>query len=106
MDNIKNPIFIKNSTDPISGNFVKEIRVMKVMKDTEHKKNRIKYDMVWQYYRDRNRKSIEEIYKEHKGKQIKIIYFGDSIIHELECPNIKLLTKQKNDNQSEQLNNT
>lgn len=86
MEKLKNPIFIENSTDPINQKFVKEIRVMKKMKDTKNAVDKIKYDLVWQYYRDRNRKSIKQIYKENKGKYIKIIYFGESTIYEIECP--------------------
>ena len=56
-----NPIFISNSTDPSNGKIVKEIRLQKKMKDIKYKKDRIKYDIVWQYMRDRNRQSIGSI---------------------------------------------
>ncbi len=75
-----NPIFIANSTDPLNGKIVKEIRLKKQMKDTKYKKDRIKYDIVWQYMRDRNRQSVESIYKKYNDKTLQIIYYGDSII--------------------------
>jgi len=80
--NLKNPVFIANSTDPLNGKFVKEIRVQKIMKDTQFKQNRIKFDIVWQYMRDRGRQSVESIYKKHKGKLLHIIYSGDPIIYD------------------------
>lgn len=80
--NLKNPVFIANSTDPLNGKFVKEIRVQKIMKDTQFKQNRIKFDIVWQYMRDRNRQSVESIYKKHKGKLLHIIYSGDPVIYD------------------------
>ena len=79
---LKNPIFIKNCTDPINNYKVKSIWVHKIMKDTQFKKNREKWDLKWQYYRDRNRTSIETFYKQNKGKIIKITYFGDPIQYE------------------------
>ena len=80
--NLKNPIFISNSTDPLNCKFVKEIRVQKIMKDTQFKKNRIKYDIVWQYMRDRKHQSVESIYKKYKGKLLHVIYSGDPIIYD------------------------
>jgi hypothetical protein len=77
-----NQIFIANSTDPLNGKIVKEIRLKKIMKDTQYKKDRIKYDIVWQYMRDRNRQSVESIYKKHNGKLLHVIYNGDHIIHD------------------------
>jgi hypothetical protein len=82
MDKLKNPIFINNCTDPLNGKMVKEIRVLKHMKDTQFKTDRIKYDMVWQYYRDRNRTAVIDVYKKYKGKELKIIYSGDPVIHD------------------------
>jgi hypothetical protein len=77
-----NQIFIANSTDPLNGKIVKEIRLQKIMKNTQYKKDRIKYDIVWQYMRDRNRQSVESIYKKHNGKLLHIIYSGDHIIYD------------------------
>ena len=77
-----NPIFIANSTDPLNGKIVKEIRLQKIMKNTQSKKDRIKYDIVWQYMRDRNRQSIESIYKKYNGKLLHVIYKGDHIIYD------------------------
>lgn len=84
----KNPIFLKNSTDPTNGKLVKEIRLLKKMKPTAREQDRFKWDMIWQYYRDRGqgRKSVEQVYKENKGRKIKIIYFGDPVIHEIDIP--------------------
>ena len=82
MDNLKNPVFIQNITDPINGKKVKEIRVKHQMKDTQYKTDRFKYDMVWQYYRDRARASVESIYKKYKGMELKVIYSGDPVIYD------------------------
>jgi hypothetical protein len=80
--NLKNPIFMANSVDPLNGKFVKEIRAQKIMKDTQFKQNRIKFDIVWQYMRDRHRQSVESIYKKHKGKLLHVIYSGDPVIYD------------------------
>jgi hypothetical protein len=80
--NLKNPIFIANSIDPLNGKFVKEIRAQKIMKDTQFKQNRIKFDIVWQYMRDRGRQSVESIYKKHKGKLLHVIYSGDPVVYD------------------------
>ena len=82
MDNLKNPVFIQNITDPTNGKYVKEIRVKKQMKDTQFKTDRFKYDMVWQYYRDRSRTAVGDVYKKYKGKELKIIYSGDPVIYD------------------------
>jgi hypothetical protein len=79
---LKNPVFIANSIDPLNGKFVKEIRAQKIMKDTQFKQNRIKFDIVWQYMRDRGRQSVESIYKKHKGKLLHVIYSGDPVIYD------------------------
>lgn len=79
---LKNPIFIANSTDPLNGKFVKEIRAQKIMKDTQFKQNRIKFDIVWQYMRDRGRQSVESIYKKYKGKLLHVVYSGDPVIYD------------------------
>ena len=86
---MSNPIFIANSTDPINKRIVKEIRLQKIMKDTINKKNRIKYDIVWQYMRDRNRQSVESIYKKYNNKLLHIIYSGDHIIYDFTYNPIK-----------------
>ena len=82
LDQLKNPIFIANSTDPLNGKYVKEIRAEKHMKDTQFKKDRIKYDLVWQYMRDRGRQSVESIYKKYANKPLKVIYSGDSVVYD------------------------
>jgi len=86
---MSNQIFISNSTDPLNGKIVKEIRLQKIMKDTQYKKNRIKYDIVWQYMRDRNRQSVENIYKKHNGKLLHVIYKGDHIIYDFIYSSVK-----------------
>lgn len=78
----KNPLFLANTTDPVTGNLVKEIWVHKFY---NHNKSE-KWDLCWQYYRDRNRQSVEDFYRQHRGKKIKIIFSGDPLIHEMECP--------------------
>ena len=77
-----NQIFLANSTDPLNGKIVKEIRLQKIMKDTTYKKNRIKYDIVWQYMRDRNKQSINDIYKKYYGRLLHVIYKGDHVIYD------------------------
>ena len=79
---MSNLIFLTNSTDPLNGKIVKEIRLQKIMKDTVNKKNRIKYDIIWQYMRDRNRQSVESTYKKHYGKLLHVIYKGEPVIHD------------------------
>jgi hypothetical protein len=78
---IKNPTFIKNTTDPLTGKFVKSIYAKKITK-----LDRIKYDMVWQYYRDRNRQSVQDILKVYVGRDVQITYFGESEIKEITVP--------------------
>ncbi len=84
-----NQLHISNSTDPLNGKIVKEIRVQKRMKDTQYKKDRIKYDIVWQYMRDRNCQSVENIYKKYNGKLLHIIYKNDYRIHDFIYESIK-----------------
>ena len=90
----KNQLFLKNSTDPTNCKLVKEIWRFKLY---DHDR-RQKYDLIWQYYRDRARKSVTDLYKElyksNKIEKLRIIYSGDPIIHEIECPNIRLMEKE------------
>lgn len=84
MNHIKNQTFLTNSTDPTNQKFVKEIwRHMFY----DHGR-REKWDLIWNYYRDRNRTSIEQIYRDNKNKghKLRIIYRNDPVIHEIECP--------------------
>jgi hypothetical protein len=84
MNHIKNQTFLTNSTDPTNQKFVKEIwRHMWYDHD-----RREKWDLIWNYYRDRGRTSIEEVYRnnKNKGHKLRIIYRNDPIIHEIECP--------------------
>jgi hypothetical protein len=76
MEHIKNPLFIKNCTDPNNGKLVREIKLEKHMKDTVNKKDRKKLEIVWQHMRDRKRQSVENIYKKYYGQKLEIIYFN------------------------------
>ncbi len=78
-DNLKNPIFISNITDPITNKHVKKIYHVKVSK-----LNRIVEPMIWEYYKNRSNMSVQEIYTKFKGSKIKIIFFNDCNIYELE----------------------
>ena len=109
IDKLKNPLFIKNITDPRTGKYVKEIYHMKMSK-----LDRLVEPMVWNYYRNRADKivdehmrnkikkgeikvedikdedrylcSVGEIYKKFKGKgldKLKFIFFGDPTIYEV-----------------------
>jgi hypothetical protein len=85
LNKLKNPVFINNSTDPLTGKFVKSIWLYSKY---NHGKSE-KWDLRWQYYRDRGRTSIESFYKQHKGRIIKIIFSGDPVQHEMEILLIK-----------------
>jgi hypothetical protein len=68
----KNPGFEKNVIDPTNGKIVKSIYA--------HNWTKLARDhwfMVWQFYRDRNRTSIQQVYDKYKDTQIEIIYKGD-----------------------------
>lgn len=89
LDKLKNPIFIANSTDPLTGKFVKSIWLYFKY---DHGK-RESYKLVWQYYRDRGRTSIETFYKHHKGHRIRMIFSGDPVQYEMEILLIKDVIK-------------
>lgn len=76
MPELKNPIFIKNITDPRTGKQVKKIYQIKVSKI-----NRIVEPMVWEYYKNRANTSVEEIYQKFNGYQLKFIFFNDPVIY-------------------------
>jgi hypothetical protein len=78
----KNQTFLNNATDPVTKQLVKEIWRHKFY---DHNR-REKWDLIWNYYRDRGRQSVEDLYRENRGKKIKIIFSGDPIIHEMDCP--------------------
>ena len=79
MDNIKNPIFIKNATDPITGKYIKEIYQIH-----ESKLGSTIKTLIWNFYKNRNNTSIETVYKRlQKGNKLKIIFFKDSKFHDL-----------------------
>jgi len=86
---LKNPIFINNSKDPLTGKFVKSIWLHSVY---NHGKSE-KYDLRWEYYRDRKRTSVETFYKQHKGRKIKMIFSGDPVQYEMEILLIKNVIK-------------
>jgi hypothetical protein len=71
-DTLKNKTFIDNITDPLTKKHVKTIYRMKITK-----LDREKWDLVWQYYRDRHRASIIDAYKKYEGYNIRVIYFKD-----------------------------
>lgn len=83
--NLKNPVFISNSTDPLTGKFVKSIWLY--FRYDHGKKE--SWKLVWQMYRDRKRTSIETFYKQHKGSRIKMIFSGDPVQYEMEILLIK-----------------
>jgi hypothetical protein len=64
-----NEIFLKNST--YNGKLVKRINAKKISKI-----GRDVWPMVWQYYRDRGRQSVESILKKYKDTEVEIIYSG------------------------------
>lgn len=70
---IRNQKFIKNARCPMSGKFVKEIWRRKFTKI-----GREKWDLVWQYYRDRNRESILSKFKKLEALEIEVTYFGEA----------------------------
>ena len=80
--NIKNPVFKENTTDPTNGRTVKSIWLYSKY---NHGKSE-KWDLRWQYYRDRNRTSIYRFFKDHKGRKVRIIYSGDPKQYEVEIP--------------------
>jgi hypothetical protein len=79
---IKNPIFKENTTDPTNGRTVKSIWLYSKY---NHGKSE-KWDLRWQYYRDRNRTSVFRFFKDHKGRKVRIIYSGDPKQYEVEIP--------------------
>lgn len=89
-----NPIFVENSTDPTNGKIVKEVRRYKeYFKDRQKTTKSFKWDMIWQYFRDRNRKSITQLYRENKGHKLKITYSGDAMQHIIDCPIVPKVDK-------------
>jgi hypothetical protein len=89
VSNLKNPVFIANSKDPLTGNFVKSIWLYSKY---NHGKNE-KWDLRWNMYRDRGRTSIETFYKQYKGHRIRIIFSGDPVQYEMEILLIKNVIK-------------
>lgn len=68
MANLKNPVFINNSTDE-SGQMVSSVyakKVSKLGKDVWY--------MVWQYYRHRGKLDVKKVIKEHKDHELRINY--------------------------------
>jgi len=97
MPQLKNETFIKNITDPRTGKQVKKIFHMKMSK-----LNRLVEPMVWEYFRDRGRTSIQEIYNKFKEKglnKLKIIFFGEPTIYEIN------ITEPEDQNNENYLNN-
>jgi len=69
---IRNQKFIKNARCPMTGKFVKEIWRKKFTKI-----GREKWDLVWQYYRDRNRESVLSKFKKLEELEIEVTYFNE-----------------------------
>lgn len=69
--NLKNVTFIVNAFDPISHNFVKNIYIKKISKI-----NRIIWTQIWQYYRDRSRKSVRDTLKQNYSRTVRFTFFG------------------------------
>jgi hypothetical protein len=77
---LKNPIFIKNVEDPLTGKIVEEILFYKIMKPTQFKEYRDKWEMAWQYFRDRHKHSIQETYDKYKNCLLRIVYKNDPTV--------------------------
>ena len=76
---IKNTNIIKNSWDFINEKYVKKVWAHKMTK-----LGREKRDLIWEYYRYRNRWPVSEAIKKTYYKNVKdvvIIYFDDPVQH-------------------------
>lgn len=73
---IKNPVFLKNCTDSRNGCIVNKIWMHSLTK-----LNRDKWDLVWEYYSDRKRNSVDDCLKTWHNRLLKIIYKGDPRQH-------------------------
>lgn len=71
-ETIKNPKFLSNCTCPRTGYIANEIWHHKITKI-----GRDKWDLEWQYYADRNKNSVESVYKKFKGDLFRVTYKGD-----------------------------
>ena len=84
---IKNQVFLKNCTHPENGKIVKSIYFYKTYKPNKHRDEiRTKRDLVWQYFRNRGNKSVEQVLKDFKytKKEVyeaRIIYSGEPQEH-------------------------
>jgi hypothetical protein len=76
---IKNPVFLKNCTDSRNGCIVNKIWMHSLTK-----LNRDKWDLVWEYYSDRKRNSVDDCLKTWHNRLLKIIYKGDPRQHILD----------------------
>ena len=86
---IRNQKFIKNARCPITGKFIKEIWRKKITKIA-----REKWDLVWQYYRDRNRESVLSKLKKLQDLEIEVVYFGDDAPSRFIVPKIDIEEEQ------------
>lgn len=75
-DEIKNPVFLKNCTDSRNNCIVNKIWMHSLTK-----LNRDKWDLVWEYYSDRKRNSVDDCLKTWNNRLLKIIYKGDPRQH-------------------------
>jgi hypothetical protein len=87
---IKNQIFIYNSMDPLTGKYVKKIFAKKITK-----LGREKWDMIWEYYRYRGKKSVLRTLKDNFGREVEFTYFGQPNQERLVVPKIYLREETK-----------
>jgi hypothetical protein len=76
---IKNKNIIQNSWDPINEKYVKKIWAHK-----KTKLDREKRDLIWEYYRHRNKWPVTEAFKKTYYKNVRdvvVIYFDDPVQH-------------------------
>lgn len=69
---LKNPLFKANSIDPLTKKYVRSVWLKKISKI-----DRVIWTQVWEFYRDRKRQSIYDIYKKYPEEELKIIYTGE-----------------------------
>ncbi|QKF93482.1 CDC45-like domain-containing protein [Fadolivirus algeromassiliense] len=81
LKHIKNIRMLNNSYDPLTGKYIKKIWTYK-----RTKIDRVKRDLVWEYFRHRKTTSIvDTILESHYGglKVIQVIYFDDPVQHNI-----------------------
>lgn len=79
LKNTKNKLYLDNTYDPINNMFVHKIFEWKITKIGRKKRH-----LVWQYYRDRNRLSVSEFYRNNfyrNKRNVSIIFYGKADIY-------------------------